>query len=140
MKKLRITVEGRPYDVTVEVLSDDGVTCSEPTPEGTAALVAAAPPAPAAKAASAVIAQKSPAFTGKAAVSGGKNVLGQVSGLVVSVDVAVGAQVEEGDKLLTIEAMKMNTYVMAPVAGTVSEILVAKGASVLTGDVLVRLS
>jgi biotin carboxyl carrier protein len=137
MKKLRITVEGRPYDVTLEVLSDDGVTCSEPTLEGTAAPVAASQ---AARTAATAAPEKPAAFNPKPVASGGKNVLGQVSGLVVSVDVAVGAQVEEGDKLLTIEAMKMNTYVMAPFAGTASEILVAKGASVLTGDVLVRLS
>lgn len=60
--------------------------------------------------------------------------------MVVEVNVAVGDKVAEGHRLVTIEAMKMNTYVLAASAGTVTEILVAKGKSVLAGDVLVRLS
>ncbi|MGC4066846.1 MAG: biotin/lipoyl-binding protein [Polyangiaceae bacterium] len=138
MKKLRITVEGRAYDVTVEVLEDDGAVLSPSQPPAqeraqAAAPVSAPPPAAAPKAA----AQAKPAAP---AAAGGKDVASQVSGMVVSVDVAVGDKVTEGQQLLTVEAMKMNTYVMAPFAGTVAEILVAKGKSVLAGDVLVRLS
>jgi biotin carboxyl carrier protein len=136
MKKLRITVEGRVFDVTVEVLEDDGLAAPPAVPT---AVVASPSP----------VAQRPPAanptlpstFPGKApaSVSGGKDVPSQVSGMVVSVDVAVGDQVAAAQQLITIEAMKMNTYVMAPFAGTVTEILAAKGKSVLAGDVLLRL-
>lgn len=133
MKKLRITVDGHAYDVTVDVLSDDGFVCSEPAP---AAAVAAPVAAPVRKAGS--VAPKPATVLDKPA-GVGKDVVSQVSGMIVAVDVAVGDEVNEAQQLITIEAMKMNTYVMAPFAGTVTEILAVKGKSVLAGDVLVRL-
>jgi biotin carboxyl carrier protein len=58
---------------------------------------------------------------------------------VTAVVVGVGQQVNEGDHLLTLEAMKMNTFVFAPRSGRVGEIKVAVGAAVQEGQVLVRL-
>lgn len=132
MKKLRITVEGRVYDVTVDVLEDDGFVCSEAAPVA----VATAAPARTASAAPSL----KPATVLDKPAGKGKDVPSQVSGMVVAVDVAVGDDVNEGQQLITIEAMKMNTYVMAPFAGKVTEVLAVKGKSVLAGDVLVRLS
>jgi pyruvate carboxylase len=60
-------------------------------------------------------------------------------GLVVGVVVAPGEKVAAGQKLLTLEAMKMETTVYAEVAGTVAELLVKSGAQVEAGDLLVRL-
>ncbi|HEX2142739.1 MAG TPA: biotin/lipoyl-containing protein [Candidatus Limnocylindria bacterium] len=60
-------------------------------------------------------------------------------GLVVAVVVAEGVAVEEGDPLLTIEAMKMQNEVRAPRAGTVGAVAVAPGQPVPTGALLVRL-
>ncbi|HEV3444596.1 MAG TPA: biotin/lipoyl-containing protein, partial [Gemmataceae bacterium] len=61
-------------------------------------------------------------------------------GLVVSVVVAAGEQVAAGQKLLTLEAMKMESTVYAEVGGTVTEVLVRRGTQVETGDLLVRLA
>jgi biotin carboxyl carrier protein len=113
-------------------LEEDGFVYSAP------AQVAAAPVA-AAPVHTAVAVAKPTAVASKPAGTG-KEVTSQVSGVVVAVDVAVGDQVTEGQRLVTVEAMKMNTYVMAPFAGKVAEVLVTKGKSVLTGEVLVRLS
>jgi biotin carboxyl carrier protein len=131
MKKLRITVDGKAYDVTVDILEDDGAVSSEPTRVATA-------PTPARTAAS--VSTPKPATVLDKPAGAGKDVLSQVSGMVVAVDIAVGDAVNEGQQLITIEAMKMNTYVAAPFAGKVTEILTAKGKSVLAGDVLIRLS
>jgi len=60
-------------------------------------------------------------------------------GLVVSVVVAPGERVATGQKLLTLEAMKMETTVYAEAAGTVAELLVQNGTLVEAGDLLVRL-
>jgi biotin carboxyl carrier protein len=131
MKKLRITVEGRAFEVTVELLEDDGVSiASHSTPPS--------PPVAAAVPRSTVT--KSPSAPKAVAGAAGADIASQVSGMIVSVDVNVGDQVSEGQQLVTIEAMKMNTYVMAPNAGKVTEVLAAKGKSVLAGDVLVRLT
>jgi pyruvate carboxylase len=60
-------------------------------------------------------------------------------GKVGGVAVAVGQTVAKGDKLLSIEAMKMETAVYAPVAGKVAEIHVKPGVTVESRDLLVTL-
>jgi len=57
-------------------------------------------------------------------------------GVVTSVAVRTGAQVAQGDLLLTLEAMKMETAVRAQRAGTVEELLVRPGQSVDAQDLL----
>ena len=59
-------------------------------------------------------------------------------GLVVSATVAPGEQVAAGQKLFTLEAMKMETTVYAEPAGRVAEVLVKPGTQVETGDLLLR--
>ncbi len=126
MKKLRITVEGKTYDVTVEVLGDTGT----PIAPVTASLPVVS--APTEQAAST---QQAAASVGAAA-----DVLSQLAGTVVSVEVAVGQSVAAGDGLLTIEAMKMNTSIIAPKAGTVTAVAVAAGAVVEEGQLLITLA
>lgn len=60
-------------------------------------------------------------------------------GLIVSVNVSEGDEVEAGDSLLTIEAMKMQNEVRAPRAGRVIEVTVGSGQAVATGAALLRL-
>ena len=60
-------------------------------------------------------------------------------GAVTTVQVAVGDAVEAGQRLVVLEAMKMEHAVAADVAGTVAEV-VAAGSQVGTGDLLVRVS
>ena len=60
-------------------------------------------------------------------------------GLVVAIETEVGAEVEEGARLLTIEAMKMQNEVRAPRAGRVVELAVEAGRTVATGALLLRL-
>jgi pyruvate carboxylase len=59
-------------------------------------------------------------------------------GLVVSVPVAPGEQVAAGQKLCTLEAMKMETTVYAERPGRVAEVLVRPGTQVDAGDLLLR--
>ena len=60
-------------------------------------------------------------------------------GLVVGVGVNVGDAVRKGQKLLTIEAMKMETTLYAERPGKVVEVLAKVGAQCKTGDLLVEL-
>jgi biotin carboxyl carrier protein len=62
-----------------------------------------------------------------------------LAGRVTAVVVTVGQSVKEGDHLLTLEAMKMNTFVFAPKTGKVAEIKAAVGAAVEEGQSLVRI-
>ena len=56
-----------------------------------------------------------------------------------SLSVGVGAKVAKGDKILTLEAMKMQTTLYAPADGVIDEILAQAGEAVDTGDLIVRL-
>jgi len=133
MKKLRITVEGKAYDVTVEVLEDtDTGMVALPSAPAAAPSAAPAAPAPAPVAAPAAAA---PA----AAPAGAGEVPSPLAGTVVSVDVAVGDSVNAGDQVLVLEAMKMNNVVQAPTSGTVTAIAVQPGATVVEGQGLLTL-
>ncbi|MCL4439923.1 MAG: acetyl-CoA carboxylase biotin carboxyl carrier protein subunit [Firmicutes bacterium] len=59
-----------------------------------------------------------------------------IGGKIFQVHVAVGDQVELDDEVIVIEAMKMETPVMAPQAGTVKEIKAAVGDNVSENQVL----
>ncbi|WP_129790873.1 acetyl/propionyl/methylcrotonyl-CoA carboxylase subunit alpha [Sphingosinicella sp. CPCC 101087] len=60
-------------------------------------------------------------------------------GRVIAVDVSAGTKVERGQKLVTLEAMKMEHSLTAPFAGIVTELNVAEGAQVSEGALLVRI-
>ena len=60
-------------------------------------------------------------------------------GMVVTVTVAVGDKVRKGEKLLSLEAMKMETTINAELDGKVKDVLVKPGTQVQTGDLLVVL-
>ncbi len=59
-----------------------------------------------------------------------------MQGTIVKVVVAVGDEVEVGQTVCVLEAMKMENAVTAEKAGTVKEIRVTAGASVGPGDVV----
>jgi pyruvate carboxylase len=62
-----------------------------------------------------------------------------IPGLIASIAVSVGHKVNKGDKLLMIEAMKMQTTVSAPLDGVVEEIHVALSETVESKDLLLKL-
>jgi biotin carboxyl carrier protein len=53
--------------------------------------------------------------------------------------VSVGQEVKEGDHLLTLEAMKMNTFVFAPKSGKVTAVTATVGATVEEGQTLAKI-
>lgn len=127
MKKLRITVDGKAFDVSVEML--DGQSAPAPVAPVASAPVASAPiSAPAAPA---------PAPAAPSAAAG--DVPSPLAGKIVSIETKVGDVVKEGDQLMTMEAMKMNTLIFAPASGTVTAIQVNVGDGVQEGQPLCTL-
>jgi len=62
-----------------------------------------------------------------------------LAGNIFKVLVSEGSQVQEGDVVIVMEAMKMETEVRAAASGTITSINVSEGDSVSTGDVLLTL-
>ena len=62
-----------------------------------------------------------------------------IPGMVSKVNVKPGDKVEENQVVAIIEAMKMETSVVARMAGTVDQVLVQEGASVKAGELLMTI-
>lgn len=125
MKKLRIQVEDRVYDVSVEVLEDDdhpnGVEKVKP-------MEAMADIAPR-------VAARSPGPNG----GNSKDVVSApIAGTVQKVFVQPGGHVEAKAPVLLLDAMKMDTYIYAPRAGTIAKVDVRPGDAVRVGQPLLR--
>ena len=69
----------------------------------------------------------------------GEPVPAPLAGNIFEVLVKPGQRVEEGERILVLEAMKMETDVAAPRAGTVAEVRVKPGDAVAVGDVLLTI-
>ena len=75
-----------------------------------------------------------------AQASSGDKVAAVLAGNIFKVHVAPGDAVKEGQPLLIVEAMKMETAVSAPRAGTISDVFVSEGDVVAVGDPLVAIA
>ncbi len=132
--KLKISVDGKQYEVDVEVSEEEhpiyGVGGYVPPMNPVrvpAPHPAAAPPVHAAAAAA-----PGPA------VEEDKVCRSPISGLVARVITQVGQTIQVGDPLMTLEAMKMETNITAPVSGKVKKINVNAGDGVQGGQILVE--
>ena len=118
------TINGKKYEVEVEKLEAyksldrNGVAAPAPAP----APAAAPAPAPA------------------AAPAGATTVEAPMPGKILNIKVSEGQAVKFGEVVVIMEAMKMETEIVAPADGTVSKILVKAGDSVDTGAALVALN
>ncbi len=129
-RHLRITVDGKPYDVFVEDVTEDAGSTFYQTPSVGMPRVSA-PVAPAAAPA--------PAATGGGADSVDDKVA-PLGGVVLEVAVKAGDAVKTGDKVVVIEAMKMKTVVSAHKDGTVSNVAVKVDDAVDAGQVLLSIT
>ncbi len=117
MRKFNVNVNGKSYVVEVEE-AGDGVSSSVAAPVSTPALSVA--PAP------------------KASV-GGTIVKAPMPGLVLKLAVANGSKVKHGDKIIVLEAMKMENDIVASADGMVA-FLVKEGDNVAGGADLASIS
>ena len=128
MKKLRITVDGKVFDVSVELLDQVSSTTAAPVPAAASAPAASAP-----------VAAPAPAPAPAPAAAGAGDIPSPLAGKVVSLDVAPGTAVKAGAQLMTLEAMKMNTIIYAPSAGTITSFCVNAGDTVQEGQPLAKI-
>lgn len=123
--KLKISVDGKTYEVDVEV-------AEEPVRHPQAFMVlpsqARVPAAPA----PAALPDSGPVDEARVCRS-------PITGTVVKVVAQAGQRIQPGDILLVLEAMKMETNITAPVEGTVKAITVGAGDGVKANQVVVEL-
>lgn len=85
-------------------------------------------------------ASSAPVASGGQPITGGAPVKAPLAGNIFRVMVSPGQQVSEGDTLLVLEAMKMETEVSAPSAGIVGSVEVKEGDVVAVGDTLLTIA
>ena len=139
------TINGKRYEVEVErvegykSLDRNGVAAPKaPALASTAPVQRPATPVPAA--APAPPAAPAPVAAPAPAAAGATTVEAPMPGKVLDVKVTAGQAVKYGDVVAIMEAMKMETEIVAPADGTVSQILVKAGDPVDTGAAMVVLN
>lgn len=143
------TINGKKYEVEVEKLEAyksldrNGVAApAAPVLPASAPVQRPAAPAPAPVAAASAPAPASAAAPAPkaAAPAGATTVEAPMPGKILNIKVSEGQAVKFGEVVVIMEAMKMETEIVAPADGTVSKILVKAGDSVDTGAALVALN
>jgi biotin carboxyl carrier protein len=130
MKMLRITLEGKTYDVGVEIL-EDSISAS-PQASHSQAVLSPAVTAPSASTAA-------PVAQPVTAADGCRVVVSPMAGHVFKCLVKPGDVVAHNQVLIVLDAMKMETPVVAPFAGTVRTVLVKEGDAVDDGHALLQI-
>jgi methylmalonyl-CoA carboxyltransferase small subunit len=125
--KLRITVDGKVYEVDVDVSESEPPQPGWVSPIGQARVPAAPAPTTA-----------TPEKTPVPVADEAKVCRSPFAGIVSKVRVQVGQSIQVNDVLLVLEAMKMETEISAPVAGKVKQVTVKEGDAVQGGQVLVE--
>ena len=143
------TINGKKYEVEVEKLEAyksldrNGVAApAAPVLPASAPVQRPAAPAPAPVAAAPAPAPAPAAAPAPkaAAPAGATTVEAPMPGKILNIKVSEGQAVKFGEVVVIMEAMKMETEIVAPADGTVSKILVKAGDSVVTGAALVALN
>ena len=137
MKEYRININGTIYNVSIEEVGNGGTTTQHvatPAPQVAPAPQAATVPSPP----KATTPPPAPAAT---PVSSGetKTVKSPLPGIILDIFVNVGDTVKAGQKIVLLEAMKMENDIEVEMDGVVKEIKVNKGDTVYEGDILLTI-
>jgi len=139
VKKFKVTVDGKVFDVEVEELNQNtGTESSVPNKipaENPAVKTTAAKTVTGGK-----ITDKPPKQDNVQTAEGDLIVKAPMPGSVLDVKVKAGDMVSSGDVLIVLEAMKMENELTAPQDGSIQEVYVKQGDTVNSGDPLVAFS
>jgi biotin carboxyl carrier protein len=125
MKKLKVTLNGKSYEVDVEILQDDAPAMSYMPMMASPV----APPMPA------------PAASGSGAPksstpAGGNTLTAPMNGVVIEIPAKVGDKVKTGQVVVVLEAMKMKTNIASDRDGKIAAINISPNDSVEAGQIM----
>jgi len=127
-KEAKISVNGNTYEVGLKDLGEqiiiEHAAFAAPAPAKTQTAPQVSAPAP----------STAPVSSGPA--SGNAQVIAPLPGLILNVLVKVGDKVNAGQKIMIMEAMKMENDITAGISGTVKTLNVKNGDNISEGDVL----
>lgn len=127
MKKLMITVNGKRYEVDVEIVSDDEMIEIQP---------AFRPPQRTMDSYVTPVTTPLPTKTRGSAEK--KTLTSPINGVVLEIPVKEGQTVKENDVLFVLEAMKMKTNIASPQSGKIKSIKTRVGDRIESGQVLLN--
>jgi methylmalonyl-CoA carboxyltransferase small subunit len=130
--KLKLTIDGKVYEVEVEATETSAPQPSYIPPPGRAGHTNST------TAGTASTSNPSSTPTASTVVDEAKVCRSPISGVVVRVVAQVGQEIQVNDVLLVLEAMKMETEISSPVHGQVARIVAQAGESVKAGQVVVE--
>ncbi len=131
-RRFKISVEGHDYDVVVEEVTEEAGGLYPDRETMRAAPLQSSAPAGVVAAPAKAAAEHRPA-------AGPGDVVSPLAGVVLSIDVELGAAVDPDTPVATLEAMKTKTMVKAGRSGTVSAIAVSAGQAVEAGQALLTI-
>lgn len=125
--KLKIGIDGKEYEVEIEVLEDDTAGGAYLPPHGPPTTVQpVSVPSP------------SVPVSADENVEEAKACRSPVAGVVVKMNVQAGQELQTNDLMMVLEAMKMETNITAPMSGKVKKVNVGEGDGVKVNQVLVE--
>ncbi|MFH0894184.1 MAG: biotin/lipoyl-containing protein [Bacteroidota bacterium] len=153
MKTIKLSIQGNPYEVTIRSISGNiadvvvngipykveidpksnisaNTVISTPNP-----VLAPITEKPAETKMEAAPVQEVPADL----PAGSHKLVAPLPGIIIGIDVKPGDKVKMGQKLLVLEAMKMENNINSDKDGTITKICVTKGDSVMEGDVMIEM-
>ncbi|MBP5489010.1 MAG: acetyl-CoA carboxylase biotin carboxyl carrier protein subunit [Lachnospiraceae bacterium] len=124
MSKYRITLEGKTYEMEIELMGEGAASPVAPRKENKETVSAPK-----------VSAESAPA-TSAAVVGSAGAVVAPMPGTVIRIEKGEGSAVKAGELVLILEAMKMENEILAPADGTITAMNCTAGGTVAGGDVL----
>ena len=126
MSKYRITLDGKTYEMEVELITENGV--KQPAVRKENRELKSSPKEAAVKAVE--------PSTQKQTVMNAGDVVAPMPGTVIRIVKGEGETVKSGELVLVLEAMKMENEIAAPVDGTITKMRCTVGGTVAGGEVM----
>ncbi|MCK4807308.1 MAG: acetyl-CoA carboxylase biotin carboxyl carrier protein subunit [Candidatus Aegiribacteria sp.] len=141
MRGNSLLVDGQPFVVGLEngVLTVDGIVYEVALDEKSAVVDGKEHRVEAAGMSSRAAAPKKKAPKRKVVSAGVGSVTAIMPGAILKVLVAQGDQVQDGDVVVILEAMKMENEIESPLSGKVNEIFVSEGENILENAVIMKI-